>query len=84
MSTRQKNRKTTTLDPEGIDRLVISQSDDDSSWDAPTRVNRSKPASLSIPVELGSSDRFWKLIAKRRKQKGISRAKLDEKLNGSK
>ena len=84
MSRLKRAKKTTALGQEEIDRLVVSQSDDDSSWDAPTRVNRSKPASLSIPVELGSRDRFWKLIAKRRKQKGISRAKLDEKLNGSK
>lgn len=32
-------------------------------------------------LELGSSDKFWKLIAKRRRQKRISRANLDRKLN---
>ena len=35
-------------------------------------------------VELGSSDRFWKLIAKRRKQKTMSRARLEQKVNGRK
>ena len=33
-------------------------------------------------VKLGSSDKFWKLIERRRKQKGVSRAKLEKKLNG--
>jgi antitoxin (DNA-binding transcriptional repressor) of toxin-antitoxin stability system len=33
-------------------------------------------------LELGSSDKFWKLIARRRKQKEISRAQLEKKLNG--
>jgi hypothetical protein len=34
-------------------------------------------------LELGTSDKFWKLIAARRKQKGISRGKLEKKLRGS-
>ena len=32
-------------------------------------------------LELGSSDKFWQLVARRRKQKGISRAQLEKKLN---
>ena len=55
-------------------------------------MRRGRPAALIVgvqgmdpeQVDLGSSDKFWKLIAKRRKQKGISRAKLEKKLNGSK
>ena len=34
-------------------------------------------------LELGSSDKFCKLISRRRKQKGISRGNLEKKLNGS-
>ena len=30
-------------------------------------------------VELGSSDRFWKLIVKRRRQRTISRAGLEQR-----
>ena len=58
MSTRKKNKKTTILDQEAIDRLVISQSDDDSAWEAPIRVKRSKPAALSIPGELAARAAF--------------------------
>ena len=53
---------------------------------------KGKPVALLVGVEgldpeqieLGSSDKFWKLIAKRRKQKTISRAKLEQKVNGRK
>ena len=31
-------------------------------------------------LELGGSDRFWKLIAQRRKQKTMSRAQLEQKV----
>lgn len=50
MTTRKK--KTAPLDREAVDRLVISDSDDDSAWDTPFRVRQSKCASVSIPGEL--------------------------------
>jgi hypothetical protein len=31
-------------------------------------------------VQLGSSEKFWKIIAERRKQKTLSRARLEQKL----
>ena len=51
-----------------------------------------RPVALIVGVEgmdaeqlqLGSSDKFWKLMTKRRKQKAISRTKLEQKLNGGK
>jgi antitoxin (DNA-binding transcriptional repressor) of toxin-antitoxin stability system len=54
-------------------------------------VRAGRPVALIVNVEgmdpeqleLGTSDRFWKLIAERRKQKGISRGKLEKKLRGS-
>ena len=57
MSTR-KRRKTTTLDPEAIDQLVIADSDDESAWGAPIRVEKSEPASLSIPGDLAARAAF--------------------------
>ena len=35
MSLRKKNKRITALDQGEIDRLVISQSEDDSAWEAP-------------------------------------------------
>jgi hypothetical protein len=46
-----KKRKATTLDQEGIDRVVVSQASDESAWEAPFRVKRSEPAALSLPGE---------------------------------
>jgi hypothetical protein len=57
MSTR-KRRKTTTLDQEAIDQLVIAHSDDESAWEAPIRVEKSELASLSIPGDLAARAAF--------------------------
>ena len=35
-------------------------------------------------IELGSSDKFWKLIVKRRKQKTLSRAALEREIKSGK
>ena len=70
MSTRKKNKKTIILDQEGIDRLVISQSDDDSAWEAPIRVKRSKPASLSLPGELAARAAF---LARLHREAGVEK-----------
>ena len=50
-----------------------------------------KPVALIVGVqgldreqlELGSSDRFWRLIEQRRKEKTVSRAELDRRLKRS-
>jgi antitoxin (DNA-binding transcriptional repressor) of toxin-antitoxin stability system len=50
---------------------------------------KGKPVALVVGVEgmdeeqlqLGSSDKFWALIEKRRRQRTISRAKLEKKLS---
>lgn len=33
-------------------------------------------------IELGFSELFWKLIAKRRQERTLSRSQLEEKING--
>jgi hypothetical protein len=53
-----KKKRTATVDQEAIDRLVISESDDDSAWEAPIGVKQSKRASLSIPGELAARAAF--------------------------
>ena len=35
-------------------------------------------------IELGASDKFWKLILKRRKQKTLSREALERRINRGK
>ena len=53
-----KKRKAITRDQEQIDRLVVSQASDESAWDAPVRVKRSRPAALSLPGELAARATF--------------------------
>lgn len=70
MSTRKKNKKTAILDQEGIDQFVVSQSEDDSSWEAPIRVKRSKRASLSLPGELAARAAF---LARLHREAGVDK-----------
>ncbi len=50
MSTRAKATK--KLSESEIDLIVAAQADNDAAWEQPIRVERSKPASLSLPGEL--------------------------------
>jgi hypothetical protein len=65
-----KKGKGTALDQEDIDRLVVSQTDDESAWDAPIRVKRSEPAALSLPGELAARAAF---LAKLHRETGIDK-----------
>ena len=51
-----KNKK--KLSEQEIDRFVIAQADDDSAWEEPVRVHKTKPASVSIPAELAARAAF--------------------------
>ena len=41
-----------------IDQIVIAQADDETAWDPPICVQRTKPAVLSIPAELAARMAF--------------------------
>ena len=69
MSTR-KRRKPNTLNQEAIDRLVVAQSDDESAWEAPIRVQKSKPESLSIPGDLAARAAF---LARLHREAGVDK-----------
>lgn len=53
---------------EAIDALVVSQSEDESAWEAPVAVRRSTPASLSIPGELAARAAF---LARLHREPGV-------------
>lgn len=65
---------------------------DDAQRDRVVITRNGKPIALIIGVEgldeeqlqLGSSNRFWEFIQQRRKQKTISRAELEKRLDHSK
>jgi hypothetical protein len=65
-----KKKKNPPLSQEDTDRLVASQSEDDSAWDAPVRVKRSEPASLSIPGDLAARAAF---LARLHRETGLDK-----------
>lgn len=52
-------RKGKTLSDETIDKIVVAQADDDSAWEKPVRVRRTKTASLPISSELAARAAFF-------------------------
>jgi hypothetical protein len=62
--------KTTRVKPaeEEIDRTVVAQADDDSAWEEPIHVPKTKAATLSIPPNLAARAAF---LAKLHREKGI-------------
>src|SRR5579859_4700626 len=67
---RQKKKKAALQNQDEIDRFAISQSDDDSAWEAPIHVKRSRPTSLSIPGELAARASF---LARLHREAGIDK-----------
>lgn len=65
-----KKKRAVRLDQEGIDRLVVSQANDESAWEAPIQVKRSKPAALSLPGELAARAAF---LARLHREAGIEK-----------
>ncbi len=51
-------KRGTWLTQEAIDRLAVSQAEEETAWEAPVRVRRSKPTSLSIPGDLAARAAF--------------------------
>jgi len=56
MSTRNKTKK--ALSEREIDQIVVAQANDDSAWEEPVDVRRTKPACLSIPASLAARAAF--------------------------
>ena len=58
--------KKTKLTEKEIDRIAISQADDDSAWGKPARVRRKKSASVSIPPKLAARAAFLAQIHRKK------------------
>ena len=63
-------KKTTSLSQEAIDQLVVSESEQDSAWEAPVRVRRSKPVSLLLPGNLAARAAF---LARLHREAGLDK-----------
>ena len=54
-----KNKTKQKRSESEIDKIVESQANDDSAWEKPVLMHRTKPASLSIPAELAARAAFF-------------------------
>ncbi len=53
-----RSNMTKRLSESEIDQIVTAQAEDDSAWEAPIPIQRTAPASLSLPVELAARAAF--------------------------
>lgn len=56
--TKIDKKKKKKLSREEIDDIVISQADNDSDWEEPIQVRKTKPTNLSIPANLAARAAF--------------------------
>lgn len=63
-----------------IDRLVIAQADDNSAWDKPIRIRKTKPASLSIPPKLAARAAFLAQIHRTKNMEEWLRQVIEERI----
>jgi hypothetical protein len=65
-----KQRRTTLPRQKAVDRLVVSQANDDSAWGPRIHVKRPRSTSLSIPGELAARAAF---LAKLHRESGVGK-----------
>jgi hypothetical protein len=56
------------LSEEEIDQLVVSQAEEDSTWEKPINVRRAKSAALTLPAELAARAAF---LARLHREKNV-------------
>jgi len=47
------------LSEEEIDKMAVVKADDDSAWEKPFRMQKNRPTSLSIPIEIALGKLSW-------------------------
>ncbi|HHT9121804.1 MAG TPA: hypothetical protein ACFYEF_02940 [Candidatus Wunengus sp. YC63] len=75
----------------GMEHATLDSCVNDAQRERVVITRKGKPVALIVGVEgldeeqlqLGSSEKFWTLIEERRKQKKISRAELEQKINST-
>jgi hypothetical protein len=55
---RTKRKVEAVLSEYEIDKIVVAQADDESAWEKPQCVRRTRPASLSLPADLAARATF--------------------------
>jgi hypothetical protein len=58
------------LSEQEIDRIVVKQADNDSAWEKPIHVRKTKPTSLSVPADIAARAAF---LARLHKERGVEK-----------
>jgi hypothetical protein len=75
------SKKVRSLSEEEIDARVIAQASDDSAWEKPTRVRRSKSSAVSLPAELASRAAFFARLHREASLEEWLKRIIEERLN---
>ena len=76
----------------GLEHATLDACVNDARYERVVLTRKGKPVALVVGVEgldeeqlqLGSSEKFWKLIETRRKQKTLSRTELEQRITDPK
>ena len=75
------SKKMRNLSEAEIDELVIAHADDDSAWEKPVRVRRSKSSAVSLPAELASRVAFFARLHREASVEEWLKRIIEERLN---
>ncbi len=74
-------RKTRGLSEKEIDKIVVSQADDDSAWERSIRVRKTKTDLVSIPSELSARAAFFARLHRDTSVEGWLRRIIQERID---
>ena len=66
---------------EEIDRIVITQADDESAWGVPVKVSKSKSTSLALPSDLAARAAFFARLHREASLENWLQRVIQEKLD---
>jgi hypothetical protein len=75
------SKKGRNLSEEEIDQIVIAHADDDSAWEKPVRVRRSKSSAVSLPAELASRAAFFARLHREASVQEWLKRIIEERIN---
>ena len=75
------SKKIRNLSEDEIDELVIEHADDDSAWEKPIRVRRSKASAVSLPAELASRAAFFARLHREASVEEWLKRIIEERIN---
>ena len=75
------SKKDRNLSEEEIDQIVIAHAEDDSAWEKPVRVRRSKSSAVSLPAELASRAAFFARLHREASVQEWLKRIIEERIN---